>query len=64
VKADPMFVAPGSGGTSLLSLHGYQIRPESPCIGGGLPIPNPGTRDFFGNPLPSPTSLGVYEPKR
>ena len=49
--ADPMFVAPGTGGNGLGTLNGYMLRPDSPCINTGMYIPNNGGRDFFGQTL-------------
>ncbi len=63
LQADPLFLAPGSGGVGLNTLTGYQLHDRSPCIGAGLLIPNPGARDFFGNPLRlGKPSIGVFEP--
>jgi len=47
--ADPMFVAPGTGGNGLASLTGYELKNGSPCINTGVFIPSNGNRDFFGN---------------
>jgi len=49
--ADPMFLAPGTGGEGLHTLGGYKLHPESPCINTGMLVPLSGSRDFFGNPL-------------
>lgn len=49
--ADPLFVAPGSGGDGLTSLAGYRLTPTSPCLNTGLGVPFLGDRDFWGNPL-------------
>lgn len=47
--ADPMFIAPGTGGDGLSTLEGYALLPDSPCINTGIYIPFNGGRDFFGN---------------
>jgi hypothetical protein len=47
-----LLVSPGSGGDGLDSVSGYQLRAGSPCIGAGVPIPNNGGRDFWGNRVP------------
>jgi hypothetical protein len=61
---DPKLVAPGTGGDGFDSLEGYKLRPDSPAIGAGRPIPNNGGRDFTGNPLPTfgKPSIGPHEP--
>lgn len=64
VLADPMLVAPGSGGTGLDSTTGYRLQDDSPCSNAGLP-PGPGERDFAGEPLAEGKGLiGAYQPKR
>ncbi len=61
-EGDPIFLAPGSGGVGLATLAGYQLRPESPCLGAGMLIDNNGQRDFFGNLLKTnAVSFGVFE---
>ncbi|MDD4481421.1 MAG: hypothetical protein PHZ15_08200, partial [Bacteroidales bacterium] len=47
--ADPMFLAPGTGGEGLCTLEGYQLQTGSPCINTGIYIPFNGGRDFYGN---------------
>lgn len=60
--ADPLFVAPGSGGEGLCSLKGYQLQPNSPCINSGIYVPLAGSHDFWGNPLEDGhTDFGAYE---
>ena len=60
--ADPVFVAPGSGGNGLSTLCGYMLREGSPAINAGLFIPMNGNRDFFGNPVNDGSpDLGAYE---
>lgn len=59
---DPLFVAPGTGGIGLDSLKGYQLRPDSPCIGRGIAIPHNGDRDFWGHPLPDGNlDIGAFQ---
>ena len=53
ITVDPMLVDPGSGGAGLGSLVGYKLRAGSPCIGAGMPIPDNGGRDFWGDPVPA-----------
>jgi hypothetical protein len=43
--------APGTGGRGLLSLEGYRLRPDSPLHSAGLPVPDNGGRDFWGEPV-------------
>lgn len=52
INLDPKFLDPGTGGDGFATVHGYQIRPGSPCIGAGSAMPDNGGRDFFGNRLP------------
>lgn len=60
--ADPMFVAPGTGGEGLSSLIGYQLHPGSPCINKGIFVPMNSTRDFFGNSInDGAIDYGAYE---
>lgn len=59
--ADPLFVAPGSGGEGLSTLGGYKLEPESPCINAGIPMAFT-EHDFYGNPLNDGSlDIGVYE---
>ena len=60
--ADPLFVAPGSGGNGLSTLCGYMLREGSPAINTGLFVPTNGGRDFFGNPVEDgKPDFGAYE---
>lgn len=60
--ADPMFVAPGTGGEGLSTLGGYKLKTESPCINTGIFIPWNSKRDFFGNPVnDGSVDIGAYE---
>ncbi len=62
VRRDPLFVAPGSGGSGRETLQGYQIRKGSPCVGAGLVMPENGGRDFFGASLPQgPPDIGAIQ---
>ncbi len=47
ILADPKLVRPGSGGSGFRTLNGYKLQAESPCIGRGLTMPQPGDRDFW-----------------
>lgn len=62
VLTDPPLVEPGSGAEGFDSLAGYRLRPGSPCRGAGIPIPNNGGRDFFGQELPpdEAPSIGAH----
>lgn len=60
--ADPLFVAPGTGGEGLSTLGGYKLQLASPCINAGMSIAANGDRDFYGNPVNDGSmDLGVYE---
>lgn len=63
ITADPQLEQPGSGGEGLDSLRGYWLRPGSPCLGAGVPIPHNGGRDFWGNPVPAagPADIGAHQ---
>jgi hypothetical protein len=62
IEADPQFVAPGAGGDGLDSWRGYQLKPTSPCRNAGVPVPNNGGRDLWGNPLRNgKPDIGAHE---
>ncbi|MHC4570668.1 MAG: right-handed parallel beta-helix repeat-containing protein [Planctomycetota bacterium] len=50
---DPKLIKPGTAKltdpTKLATLKAYKLKPDSPCIGAGLPIKDNGGRDFWGN---------------
>ncbi len=43
----------------LAELAAYRLSPDSPCVGAGIPIPDNGGRDFWGNALPEKEGLSV-----
>jgi len=51
VVGDPKFAHPGSGGSGMNTVDGYQLQPDSPLIGAGIRIADNGERDYYGNPL-------------
>lgn len=62
IIADPLFVAPGTGGNGLCTVDGYQLQPASPCINAGLFVPLNSVRDYYGNPVADGTvDIGAYE---
>jgi hypothetical protein len=62
IVADPMFVAPGTGGNGLATLDGYRLRPDSPAINAGIYIPSNGGRDFWGFPVEDGApDIGAFE---
>lgn len=62
LTADPLFIAPGTGGEGLASLGGYRLQPNSPCINRGMYVPLAGEHDFWGNPLEDgQPDFGAYE---
>jgi len=63
---DPKLAGPGSGGVGLDTAGGYQLQPDSPCIGSGAPIADNGGRDLWGNPVPAegPVDRGAYQHQR
>ncbi|WP_242403677.1 hypothetical protein [Paenibacillus pini] len=62
VTVNPKLVSPGSGGTGMNTVTGYQLQSDSPLIGAGVPIANNGGRDYFGNLLYNgDPDIGAYE---
>ncbi|MFI1620480.1 hypothetical protein ACH4VT_26470 [Streptomyces lydicus] len=49
VRGDPRFLAP----------YDVRLRAGSPALGAGVPVPDCGDRDFYGNPVPDPPNLGA-----
>ena len=55
---------PGSAGPGTDTLDGYRLQPGSPCIDSGRSIPNNGSLDLWGNPVPDPVGVcdrGAHE---
>ena len=62
ITADPKFVNPGSGVSTILFLDGYKLQNTSPALNNGKIISNNGGFDFYGTPLPSTApNRGVYQ---
>lgn len=64
ITEDPRFVDPDGGGIGLDSLGGCKLRPDSPCIDSGAPLPQGVPSDFWGNPVPhagGAPDRGAYE---
>ena len=62
IEADPLFVAPGTGGEGIDAWTAYQLQPESPCRDAGVPIPDNGDRDFWGQRLTDgKPDIGAFE---
>lgn len=60
--ADPMFVAPGTGGIGLSTLSGYKLKAGSPCINTGVLMAMNSKLDFYGNPInDGAIDYGAYE---
>lgn len=60
--ADPLFIAPGTGGTGLSTLGGYKLQTGSPCVNTGMLMPWNCKRDFYGNPVnDGAIDYGAYE---
>ncbi|WP_131737020.1 right-handed parallel beta-helix repeat-containing protein [Actinomadura roseirufa] len=55
VNADPRFTRPGTGPL------GYRLQCGSPAIGTGAAIPGFTGRDLFGNRVPNPPNIGVFQ---
>lgn len=62
ILADPMFVSPRRKGTTLGAGFGYKLLEGSPALGAGVIMDEPGTLDYFGNPVPTdrPGNIGPY----
>ena len=65
IVADPLFVAPGMGGTDIDMadpdrLQGYKIVENSPAINTGIHINKNGGKDFAGNSLKETSSIGAF----
>ena len=62
ITADPLFMAPGTGGIGLASVGGYRLRGSSPCLGSGVLVIGNGGRDYWGSPLSNKHSdRGAFE---
>ena len=64
--ANPMFVAPGTGGTNIdmsnpESLMGYKLADGSPAINSGKQISGNGGKDFNGKTINSTPTMGALE---
>ncbi|MEV4438282.1 right-handed parallel beta-helix repeat-containing protein [Streptomyces sp. NPDC049577] len=53
LTADPRFTAPGTGS------QGYRLKPGSPALGAGVPIPDNGGHDYYGHTVPAGTAPAV-----
>jgi hypothetical protein len=62
IVADPRLLAPGSGGLGLESVAGYRLAVGSAALSAGLPMPDNGGRDYWGNPVSNTTAphLGAF----
>ena len=57
-----VLIAPGTGGTGLDSVSGYQLTSSSPAINAGTAIVDNGGHDYFGNALTDgQTDIGAHE---
>jgi hypothetical protein len=60
--ADPLFVAPGTGGNGIGTLEGYALQAASPCINAGRFVPLNSPRDYYGHPVnDGRPDIGAYE---
>ncbi|HZN19458.1 MAG TPA: right-handed parallel beta-helix repeat-containing protein [Micromonosporaceae bacterium] len=60
-SGDPQFVAPGTA-SSRNTADGYRLLTGSPALGTGTVVPDSGTVDYFGNPVPVGSSnIGAYQ---
>ncbi len=71
MQSDPLLLSPSAvpavtSPSNLAPAAGTQVYSNSPMIGAGLPLAsdfsvNPGTQDFFGNPLSTPLWIGAFQ---
>ena len=62
LTSDPKLVNPGGAGVGRGTCTAYQLQTGSPCINSGMSVPNCGSQDFFGNPMPvGTTDRGAHE---
>ncbi|MBN1527817.1 MAG: right-handed parallel beta-helix repeat-containing protein [Thermoleophilaceae bacterium] len=62
VSADPLFADPGRRGRGLLYVgSGFRLRPGSPAIGAGTPVPGLPAWDYFGRRVTSPPAIGFSQ---
>ena len=63
VVADPLLLKPQPASDLATTFRNYSLRPGSPCRGRGAAIPNNGSRDLNGTPVPSnaPLDLGALQ---
>ncbi len=56
LQADPLLIeagaAPALKPEELRNLKAYRLRAGSPCLGAGIPLPEDGGRDFWGDAPP------------
>ena len=67
ILADPLFGKMLRGGDKGFEvLKAFMLKPGSPCIGSAMPVPDNGSRDFFGNPVPEdgPECIGAQESRQ
>ena len=62
ILANPLLVAPGSGGKGLASVDGYKLASGSPAVSTGTPITNNGGLDYWRNAVSATARphLGAY----
>lgn len=58
VFVDPTLALPGRYAAG----KGFRLKDRSPAIGAGIAIPDDGGRDYFGDPITGPPSLGMDQP--
>jgi hypothetical protein len=51
ISENPIFVNAGFMGDGKKNANYYKLQANSPCINKGIPIPNNGSKDFWGNTL-------------
>ncbi len=58
VTADPLLTGPLVAAEGMAGAAGFRLGSGSPLYEAGIPITDPGSADFFGDPIPATPSIG------
>ena len=62
LATDPKFVSPAATAPSPALPWDFQLAAGSPALHAGVPVPNQGSHDYFGNPIPViGVNIGAYQ---
>ena len=63
VTKPPRFEDAGGDGRGRIGIgRDYRLSPGSPALGAGIAIPGSGRKDYFGNRITRPPSIGFQQP--